>query len=121
MRCEMSAGSTLRVAACAFAVVFAGSFGGCSSGQTTTQAPRAWVGAPPAPIPGQQVAEAYKPEPGDPIKDAPVEPLRHGRIERDDPTEPFSPNYGRVPGQSSPTPRQMAQPSSGRIAAADFQ
>jgi hypothetical protein len=120
MRYEKSAGSTLRVAACAFAVVFAGSLGGCSSSRTTAEAPRAWVGAPPAPIPGQQVAEAYKPEPGDPIKDAPVEPLRHGRVERDDPTEPFSPNYGRAQA-AAVRPEAPGRAADGRVATADFQ
>jgi hypothetical protein len=78
--------------------------GGCSSTRTAEAPPaRQWVGAPPAPIPGQlarpgQQSEAYQPEPGDPIKEAPVEPATR-RSGPDDPSEPFSPNYGRSPAK----------------------
>jgi hypothetical protein len=45
-------------------------------------------------MPGQRAAEVYKAEAGDPIKEPPVEPTSR-RAEPDDPSEPFSPNYGR--------------------------
>jgi hypothetical protein len=84
-----------RLAVAVACLVAAALTGGCSSTRTA-EAPsaRQWVGAPPAPIPGQQKAEAYQPEPGDPIKEAPVEPATR-RTGPDDPSEPFSPNYGR--------------------------
>jgi hypothetical protein len=51
----------------------------------------------------------YTPEPGDPIKQAPVEPLRRGTAEPDDPTEPFSRNYGTVrPGAPRPAPARVS-------------
>jgi hypothetical protein len=72
--------------------------GGCSNARTAETPQRQWVGAAGSgqgqgQVQGQHVAEAYKPEPGDPIKEAPVEPASR-RAEPDDPTQPFSPNYG---------------------------
>jgi hypothetical protein len=71
--------------------------GGCSNARTAETPQRQWVGAGSGQghnqVQGQHVAEAYKPEPGDPIKEAPVEPASR-RAEPDDPTQPFSPNYG---------------------------
>jgi hypothetical protein len=78
------------------------SAGGCSNSRTAEAPQRQWVGAAPAPIPtqNQRIAEAYKAEPGDPIKEAPVEPATR-RAEPDDPSEPFSPNYGRKSASGS--------------------
>jgi hypothetical protein len=104
MRSDMPAYPHVRVALIAFGLATATLAGGCSSSRTAEVPERQWVGAAPAPIPGQspgqRVAEAYKPEPGDPIKEAPVEPATR-RAEPDDPSEPFSPNYGR---KSAPVP-----------------
>ena len=85
----------VRAALTATCIAAAALAGGCSSARTADTTHRQWVGAVPAPVPGQLVAEAYKPEPGDPIKEAPVEPASR-RAEPDDPSEPFSPNYGRT-------------------------
>jgi hypothetical protein len=94
MRSDCPAHPQVRVALIVFCLAAAALAGGCSSSRTAEAPQRQWVGAVPAPIPGQRVAEAYKPEPGDPIKEAPVEPATR-RAEPDDPSEPFSPNYGR--------------------------
>jgi hypothetical protein len=106
MRLDTSAHPHARVALIAVGLA-AALAGGCSNSRTAEAPQRQWVGAAPAPIPGQsagqssRVAEAYKAEPGDPIKEAPVEPAAR-RAEPDDPSEPFSPNYGR--SKSSPVP-----------------
>jgi hypothetical protein len=98
MRSDRPAHPHVRVALIAFGLAAAALVGGCSSSRTAEAPQRQWVGAVPAPIPSQpaaqRVAEAYKAEPGDPIKEAPVEPATR-RAEPDDPSEPFSPNYGR--------------------------
>ncbi len=111
MRSNMPAHPQVRVALVAFGVAAASLIGGCSNSRTTEAPHRQWVGAVPAPIPGQsagqRMAEAYKPEPGDPIKEAPVEPATR-RAEPDDPSEPFSPNYGRKP---APTRDRVANAS----------
>jgi hypothetical protein len=106
MRFDKSAFPRVRVALLAVGLAAATFAGGCSNSRTTETPQRQWVGATPAPIPdqgsGKRVAEAYKAEPGDPIKEAPVEPATR-RAEPDDPSEPFSPNYGRqnsVPNSS---------------------
>jgi hypothetical protein len=78
-------------AACIAAATMAG---GCGSTRTAETTHRQWVGAAPAPMPGQPASDNYKAEAGDPIKEAPVEPASR-RAEPDDPSEPFSPNYGR--------------------------
>jgi hypothetical protein len=99
MRFDKSAHPRARVALMAVSLAAAALAGGCSNARTAEAPQRQWVGAAPAPIPsqnsGQRVAEAYKAEPGDPIKEAPVEPATR-RAEPDDPSEPFSPNYGRT-------------------------
>jgi hypothetical protein len=102
MRCLKCCVAPVQVATAAVCLVAAALVGGCASSRTAEVTQRQWVGAPPAPIPGQnsRVAEAYKAEPGDPIKEAPVEPATR-RAEPDDPSEPFSPNYGR--GNAVPT------------------
>ena len=97
MRLVSPARPHVRVALTAVCVAVSALAGGCSSTRTAEAPQRQWVGA--APVPGQRVAEAYKAEPGDPIKEAPVEPATRG-AEPDDPNEPFSPNYGR----SKPAP-----------------
>jgi hypothetical protein len=66
--------------------------GGCSSARQNQQA--SWVGAnPPVPAPSPQQS-AYVAEPGDPIKEPPVEPGKRPNAAPDDPAEPYSPNYG---------------------------
>jgi hypothetical protein len=105
MRLDKSAHPHVRVALVASFLAAAALVGGCSNSRTAEVPQRQWVGAAPAPIPNQnqRVAEAYKAEPGDPIKEAPVEPANR-RAEPDDPSEPFSPNYGRsrtVPATSN--------------------
>jgi hypothetical protein len=96
MRLELSA-RPVRAVLIVACVSVSAMAGGCANSRTAEAPVRQWVGAPPAPIPGQRVAEVYKAEPGDPIKEAPVEPATR-RAEPDDPNEPFSPNYGRSPG-----------------------
>jgi hypothetical protein len=82
-----------RILFAAVAVGLGSTLGGCSSSRTAQYQPPAWVAAnPPAPVPGRQVA--YEPEPGDPIKEPPFEPVRRPTAIPDDPSEPFSPNYG---------------------------
>jgi hypothetical protein len=115
MRLMSSARPRVRVVLSVACVVTASLAGGCSSSRTPETTSRQWVGAVPAPIPGnsgQRVAEAYKAEPGDPIKEAPVEPATR-RAEPDDPSEPFSPNYGRgkVTPAASPTRSRVANAS----------
>jgi hypothetical protein len=86
---------------------------GCSSHQAATD--QSYAGASQVPAPTQRVAarDAYVPEPGDPIKQAPVEPVSRRQVEPDDPTEPFSPNYGKVkPGERAPA-------ASGRVRISD--
>jgi hypothetical protein len=112
MRLMLSAHPRARVVFTVACVATAALAGGCSSSRTPETTSRQWVGAVPAPIPGnsgQRVAEAYKAEPGDPIKEAPVEPATR-RAEPDDPSEPFSPNYGR--GKAAP----VASPARNRVA-----
>lgn len=94
LRIAKSLPPPFRAALTATCIAAATIAGGCSSSKTAETTHRQWVGAVPAPIPGQRVAEGYKAEPGDPIKEAPVEPASR-RAEADDPSEPFSPNYGR--------------------------
>jgi hypothetical protein len=65
----------------------------CSSSRTAQTDVPAWVGAnPPVPVPSRQAA--YEPAPGDPIKDVPIEPGHRPNSAPDDPSEPYSPNYG---------------------------
>jgi hypothetical protein len=67
--------------------------GACSSSRTAQYQNPSWAGAqPPVPAPNRQAA--YEPAPGDPIKEPPIEPVRRPNAMPDDPTEPFSPNYG---------------------------
>jgi hypothetical protein len=96
MRSDFVALRMFRLALTVTGVVASLLAGGCSSTRTAEAPTRYWAGAPPAPIPGQgqRTTEVYKAEPGDPIKEAPVEPAGR-RAEPDDPNEPFSPNYGR--------------------------
>jgi hypothetical protein len=69
------------------------SLGGCSASRTASYQAPSWVhAAPPVPAPARQAA--YEPAPGDPIRDAPIEPARRPTAAPDDPNEPFSPNYG---------------------------
>jgi hypothetical protein len=106
MRSDNLARPHIRAALTAVCITAAAMTGGCSSTRTAETPQRQWVGAAPAPIPGTRVSEAYKPEPGDPIKEAPVEPATR-RAEPDDPNEPFSPNYGRksAPATAPARPR----------------
>ncbi len=77
--------------------------GGCGTGRPAHQA--SWAGAnPPAPAPNHNQS-AYVAEPGDPIKEPPVEPGKRPNAAPDDPTEPYSPNYG---GQRSRPPVQVS-------------
>ena len=87
--------SQVRIALTATCITVSTIAGGCSNTRSADTTHRQWVSAVPAPVPDQRVAEAYKPEAGDPIKEAPVEPASR-RAEPDDPSEPFSPNYGRT-------------------------
>jgi hypothetical protein len=90
---------------------------GCSSARNTP--PASWAGAnPPVPAPANQQS-AYVAEAGDPIKDAPVEPGKQGNTTPDDPTEPYSPNYGgarnRPPvhvSDAAPIDRSADEPTS---------
>ena len=83
---------------------------GCSSKQASYDPPT-WVAGPRQP-PAPVVAQTdYRPEPGDPIKEAPLEPLRRRAPEPDDPSEPFSRNYGTVrPGEARPAPARISSP-----------
>ena len=110
MRLMFPAPACARIAFIAVSLATATVTGGCSSSRTEATTSRQWVGAAPAPIPAPRVAEVYKAEPGDPIKDAPVEPATR-RAEPDDPSEPFSPNYGRGKLTTPPT-----SPARGRVA-----
>jgi len=96
-------GLALGVAVAALSLLAAG----CS---TTNQAyEQSHVGAPQS-APPQRVAarDVYTPEPGDPIKQAPVEPVARRQVEPDDPTEPFSRNYGSVrPGAPRAAPGRV--------------
>lgn len=70
--------------------------GACSSARERTYQSAAWAGAqPPVPAPQTREQQVYEAAPGDPIKDAPVEPRQGapGQLP-DDPREPYSPNYG---------------------------
>lgn len=67
---------------------------GCSTNRYAHDQSYAGAGYP-APQPQRVAAhEAYSPEAGDPIKQAPVEPVTRRQVEPDDPSEPFSRNYG---------------------------
>lgn len=81
----------------------------CSNTQSAHN--QSYAGAvQPTPPQHERIAarDDYKPEPGDPIKQAPVEPVSRRATEPDDPTEPFSPNYGKVrPGEKSPARGQI--------------
>ena len=83
-----------RTTAVAVLVVAAGvALGACSSVNQAQYQNAAYAGAqPPVPAPSKQAA--YEAAPGDPIKDAPIEPRRAPAAQPDDPNEPFSPNYG---------------------------
>ncbi len=65
----------------------------CSSANQAQYQNPAWAGAQP-PVPAPQKQATYEAAPGDPIKDAPIEPRRAPGVQADDPNEPFSPNYG---------------------------
>ncbi len=66
--------------------------GGCSTARQNEQA--SWANAnPPVPAPSARQS-AYVAEPGDPIKEPPVEPGQRPNTAPDDPAEPYSPNYG---------------------------
>jgi hypothetical protein len=102
MRLDVPAHPHVRVALMAFSLTAAVFAGGCSNSRTAEAPQRQWVGAAPAREP--RIVDAYTPEPGDPIKEAPVEPATR-RVEPDDPSEPFSPNYGRNPAPQQGAPR----------------
>jgi hypothetical protein len=81
-----------RIAAMSLIAAIGLALGACSTARPQYQNP-AWAGAqPPVPVPQKQAA--YEAEAGDPIKDAPLEPARRPAAMPDDPSEPFSPNYG---------------------------
>jgi len=83
-----------RLASALLVALIAASAGACSKAHHAHEQP-AWAQAVPEERP--RVASAgprYAPEPGDPIQEAPVLPLRRQQAEPDDPSEPFSPNYG---------------------------
>lgn len=83
-----------RSSAVAALVVVAGvALCACSSANQAQYQNPAWAGAQP-PVPAPQRQAAYEAAPGDPIKDAPIEPRRTPGAQPDDPNEPFSPNYG---------------------------
>lgn len=93
-----------RVAICAVALLATG----CSSRQASYEPPT-WSVAGPRQVPDKVAQSDYKAEPGDPIKEAPVEPVRHSQPEVDDPTEPWSRNYGSVRAGAAPV-QQQTQP-----------
>lgn len=98
MRCEYLARSrssaVCRIVAASTIVALGLALSACSSSRQTQNQPTSWVGAnPPVPTPVQQQS-AYIAEPGDPIKEPPVEPRSRPNAAPDDPNEPFSPNYG---------------------------
>jgi hypothetical protein len=78
--------------------------GACSSSRTAQYQNPSWAGANP-PVPGPNRQAAYEASPDDPIKDAPIEPARRPNAVPDDPSEPFSPNYG---GSRSRPPVQVS-------------
>lgn len=81
--------------------------GGCSSARQNEQA--GWANAnPPVPAPSARQS-AYVAEPGDPIKEPPVEPDKRPNIAPDDPAEPYSPNYG---GPRSRSPVRVSDAAS---------
>ncbi len=70
----------------------------CSNSREAHQQSPSWVAAaPPAPVPTREVA--YEPLPGDPIQERPLDPARRPTVAADDPSEPFSPNYGGSRGR----------------------
>jgi hypothetical protein len=82
-----------RIIIASLAISLGLTLGACSSSRTAQYQNPSWAGAnPPVPAPNRQAA--YEPAPGDPIKDAPIEPTRRPNALPDDPSEPFSPNYG---------------------------
>lgn len=81
----------LAVASLIIALGFA--LGGCSSVREARNQNPAWASAEP-PVPAPQRQATYSPEPGDPIKEPPIEPRHAPNAVPDDPSEPFSPNYG---------------------------
>lgn len=113
-----------RVLACAGALSVAAVATGCSSAK---QARFHYPGDPH--LAGDQVAQAQahtrKPVVEGDGMEAQPEPLRRQSVEPDDPTEPFSPNYGSRPGDQpshrTDPPRRSPQPGTGegRIKAAD--
>jgi uncharacterized membrane protein len=89
-----------RTSAVAAVVAIGVALGACSSANQAQYQNAAYAGVQPqVPAPAKQAA--YEAAPGDPIKDAPIEPRRAPGAQPDDPNEPFSPNYG---GQRS-TPK----------------
>lgn len=106
MRLVFSSPSRPRVAraavVAALAIALGTSLAGCSSANHARDQNPAWASVQP-PVPAPQKQAAYEAAPGDPIKDAPIEPRRAPAAQPDDPAEPFSPNYG---GQRS-TPKAV--------------
>lgn len=101
-----------KIAVIAVAIALGLALGGCSSDREARNQGPAWANAEP-PVPAPQRQATYAPEPGDPIKEAPIEPMRSPNAVPDDPSEPFSPNYGgprtRPPvkvGESAPAARE---------------
>ena len=83
-----------RIAVASVVIGLGMALGACSSSRHAQYQQASWAGAtPPAPVPRQQQS-AYVAEPGDPIKEPPVEPQMRPNAAPDDPNEPFSPNYG---------------------------
>ena len=96
MRCEflsrLQSSSACRIAVTTALIGTALALGACSSARQAQNQPTSWAGANPlAPAPQQST---YVAEPGDPIKEPPVEPRSRPNAAPDDPNEPFSPNYG---------------------------
>ncbi len=111
MRCVAKALPSSRLAPALLIVTVALSLGACSNSRYANHQPPTWAGAVSTPVPSSAVANSrYEPEAGDPIKDAPVEPLRRRQVEPDDPSEPFSPNYGG-PANLTATRRADVEPT----------
>jgi len=107
--------SPLRVLASPLALVLAVLAAGCSSANSQRASGPQWG------VANQQSAAqtvSRKPDLEDDGMEAQPEPPRRQMVEPDDPSEPFSPNYGRSPGDppavrpSAPTPRPP-QPGNG--------
>ena len=110
-----------RVLACASVLAFSALAAGCSSSK---QAKFDYPGDPQWNQSPVAEARARKPVVEDDGIEAQAEPPRRQMVEPDDPTEPFSPNYGIRPGDpvrrpADPPRRSPPVNGEGRVRAAD--